>query len=95
MHPSCGHPARVQAPASHGGRFAAGLAGPFEHGTYAGAGMPNPNRTPFAPSPIQACLEQLHARFAELTAGQMASDIPELAKADPALFGIVIATVDG
>ena len=57
--------------------------------------MPNTTRTSFAPSPIQACLEQLHARFAGLVAGQVASYIPELAKADPALFGIVIATVDG
>jgi hypothetical protein len=46
-------------------------------------------------SPIQGCLEQLHARFAGLLEGQVASDIPELAKADPARFGIVIATVDG
>ena len=47
------------------------------------------------PSPIQAYLEQLHARFAGLDSGQVASYIPELAKADPAAFGIVIATVDG
>ncbi len=49
-------------------------------------------------SSIQGCLEQLHARFARfagLPEGQVASDIPELAKADPARFGIVIATVDG
>ena len=51
----------------------------------------------FAPaaSPIQAYLEGLHARFASLSAGQVATYIPELAKADPASFGIVIATVDG
>jgi glutaminase len=46
-------------------------------------------------SPIQAYLERLHAQFSGLTAGQVASYIPELAKADPATFGIVIATVDG
>ncbi|MDE2274950.1 MAG: glutaminase A [Burkholderiales bacterium] len=46
-------------------------------------------------SPVQACLEQLHARLAGPTAGQVATYIPELAKVDPALFGIVIATVDG
>ena len=46
-------------------------------------------------SPIQAYLEQLHERFAGLSSGQVASYIPELAKADPAAFGIVIATVDG
>jgi len=46
-------------------------------------------------SPIQAYLERLHEQFAGLTTGQVASYIPELAKADPAAFGIVIATVDG
>ena len=48
-----------------------------------------------ATSPIQTCLEHLHARFAGLDSGQVASYSPELAKADPAAFGIVIATVDG
>lgn len=48
-----------------------------------------------ATSPIQACLERVHARFAGLATGQVANYIPELAKADPASFGIVIATVDG
>ena len=51
-------------------------------------------QTPVA-SPIQACLEQLHARFAGLTDGEVARYLLELAKADPAVFGIVIATVDG
>ena len=46
-------------------------------------------------SPIQAFLEQLHRQFAGLDSGKVASYIPELAKADPAHFGIVIATVDG
>jgi glutaminase len=46
-------------------------------------------------SPIQAYLERLFERFAGDVAGQVASYIPELAKADPASFGIVIATVDG
>ncbi len=54
-----------------------------------------PETGSFAPSPIQAYLQQLHARFAGLTAGQVATYIPELAKADPGQFGIVIATVDG
>ncbi len=48
-----------------------------------------------AASPVQAYLERLHAQFAGLTSGEVASYIPELAKADPASFGIVIATVDG
>ena len=46
-------------------------------------------------SPVQAFLEQLHARFAGLSAGQVADYIPELSKVDPALFGIAVATVDG
>ncbi|WP_425257739.1 glutaminase A [Rubrivivax sp. RP6-9] len=40
-------------------------------------------------------LQQLHARCSALTDGAVATYIPELAKADPAWFGIVIATVDG
>jgi glutaminase len=50
---------------------------------------------PRVASPIQAYLEKLHARFAGLDAGTVASYIPELARADPASFGIAIATVDG
>jgi glutaminase len=46
-------------------------------------------------SPIQAYLQELHQRFVGVTSGQVASYIPELAKVDAALFGIVIATVDG
>lgn len=46
-------------------------------------------------SPIQHYLERLHRRFAGTAEGQVAQYIPELAKADPAWFGIVIATVDG
>jgi glutaminase len=46
-------------------------------------------------SPVQAFLEQLHRRFAGLAHGTVANYIPELAKADPASFGIALATVDG
>jgi len=46
-------------------------------------------------SPIQDYLETLHKQLAAVTDGQVATYIPELAKADPAAFGIVIATVDG
>src|SRR5262245_40928538 len=46
-------------------------------------------------SPIQSYLERLHARHAQLTAGAVATYIPELAKADPDWFGICIATTDG
>lgn len=48
-----------------------------------------------APSPVQAFLEGLHRRFAANRSGQVATYIPELAKADPAAFGIAIATADG
>ncbi len=46
-------------------------------------------------SPIHRYLERLHARFAELREGAVATYIPELAKADPEWFGICLATVDG
>ena len=57
--------------------------------------MTDPFPAPNAASPIQAFLEQLLERYAPLSAGRVADYIPELAKADPAAFGIVIATVDG
>ncbi|MGC2855475.1 glutaminase A [Novispirillum sp. DQ9] len=47
------------------------------------------------PSVITACLEDLHARYAGDTAGAPASYIPELAKADPSLFGVALVTADG
>jgi len=47
------------------------------------------------PSPIDDYLTQLHRRLAGVRDGHVASYIPELAKADAAHFGIVIATVDG
>ncbi len=50
---------------------------------------------PPRPSPVQAFLQGLHQRFAGHDAGQVAHYIPELAKADPKAFGIVVATVDG
>lgn len=46
-------------------------------------------------SPIQGYLQDLHARLSDADGGQIASYIPELAKADPAWFGIAIATLDG
>ncbi len=45
--------------------------------------------------PIFDNLQRLHARLAAVTQGRVASYIPELSKADPAHFGIVVATVDG
>lgn len=46
-------------------------------------------------SAIQSYLEVLHRRFASDFAGEVASYIPELTRADPAWFGIVLVTVDG
>jgi glutaminase len=45
--------------------------------------------------PVDQYLAALHARLVELRDGDVATYIPELAKADPELFGIAIATVDG
>ncbi len=47
------------------------------------------------PSPVQVYLARLHARLSDLHDGDVATYIPELAKADPSGFGIVVATVDG
>ena len=46
-------------------------------------------------SPVTQVLKTLHQRYASLTEGKVANYIPELAKADPNLFGICIATRDG
>lgn len=46
-------------------------------------------------SPIEAYLQQLHARYVALDEGRVADYIPELAKARPDWFGICIATRDG
>ena len=46
-------------------------------------------------SPILAHIQDLHARYAADFGGALADYIPELAKADPAHFGICLATVDG
>jgi glutaminase len=44
---------------------------------------------------FQQYLDQLHQQFAGVDAGAVASYIPELCKANPAWFGIAVATVDG
>ena len=49
---------------------------------------PSPSPTTRPASPIQDYLDELHARFGELRSGQVATYIPELAKADPDWFGI-------
>jgi glutaminase len=46
-------------------------------------------------SPIQDYLEELHAEFADVTEGKVATYIPELAKANPNWFGICIVTTNG
>jgi len=40
-------------------------------------------------------MAELHQKYAGITAGEVASYIPELTKANPAWFGIVLVTVDG
>lgn len=44
---------------------------------------------------IQRLLERLHARHAGLDDGEIATYIPELAKADPADFGICMVSAEG
>jgi glutaminase len=46
-------------------------------------------------APVTSYLERLHSRHASLAEGAVATYIPELAKADPAWFGIALTTVDG
>jgi glutaminase len=46
-------------------------------------------------SPIQDYLRELHARHTSLRDGQVATYIPELAKADPDWFGICLVTTEG
>lgn len=45
--------------------------------------------------PLESYLAGLHRKHAACTDGAVASYIPELTKADPAWFGIALATVDG
>lgn len=46
-------------------------------------------------SPVQKYLDHLHEKYEGLYDGEVASYIPELAKVDPDLFGLSVATVDG
>ena len=50
---------------------------------------------PAVSSPVLDYLQQLHARFACVKQGQVATYIPELAKANPDWFGICLATASG
>jgi glutaminase len=47
------------------------------------------------PSPLIASLQEIHAKYANNFSGKVASYIPELAKAEPRLFGIALVTADG
>ena len=46
-------------------------------------------------SPILASLMEIHAKYQQDFSGKVATYIPELAKADPSLFGIALVTADG
>jgi glutaminase len=46
-------------------------------------------------SPIHASLKEIHAKYRDDFSGNVATYIPELAKADPCLFGIALVTADG
>jgi glutaminase len=50
---------------------------------------------PIVESPIQQFVETLYRRYCEQTDGALPDYIPELAKANPAWFGICLVTVDG
>jgi len=46
-------------------------------------------------SPVHDYLEQLHTEFSQVADGQVATYIPELAKANPNWFGICLVTMNG
>ena len=48
-----------------------------------------------SPAPIDDFLIDLHERVSGIVGGKVADYIPQLGKADPAIFGIALATVDG
>ncbi len=48
-----------------------------------------------ASSPIEAMLARLHAELSGVDDGDVATYIPELSNADPAWFGMCVATIDG
>jgi glutaminase len=54
-----------------------------------------PMNQPLAISPVQQYLERLHAELQTVSAGEVASYIPELTRADPDWLGIALVTVDG
>src|SRR5258708_5747458 len=50
---------------------------------------------PVPTSPIQDYLQELYSRYANLHEGEVATYIPELAKANPDWFGICLVTANG
>ncbi|MDP9112932.1 MAG: glutaminase, partial [Acidobacteriota bacterium] len=46
-------------------------------------------------SHVQDVIEDVYNKYKDIDEGEVASYIPELAKADPRHFGIAMATVDG
>ncbi len=48
-----------------------------------------------AKPPLQSFLEEAYARYRDDFSGAVANYIPELSKADPAKFGVAVATIDG
>jgi glutaminase len=59
--------------------------------------LPSPSATAWTRSkpPLLRFLNGCHEEFAAETGGEVADYIPELGKADPAHFGISLATLDG
>jgi glutaminase len=51
--------------------------------------------TPAATHEVQSLIDDLHAQYLSIDEGEVATYIPELAKADPDKFGVSVATSDG
>ena len=51
--------------------------------------------TPAATHEVQSLIDDLHTKYASLDEGEVATYIPELAKADPDRFGISLVTAEG
>src|SRR4029077_20544142 len=51
--------------------------------------------TPAATHEVQSLVDDLHARYLSIDEGEVATYIPELAKADPGKFGVSLVTSDG
>lgn len=57
--------------------------------------MANPGEFQISESPLQKFIQELHNRYQGCHEGNVANYIPELAKVNPDLFSIAIATVNG